>query len=349
MKTRGRPAGGAGGRPARILRFVVLPLVVLAAWLAVPSFDGAVKKEAVAVVVTGESPAGADVSPKTVPFPLVYLSPLWNSKVILVGKSTEKLFVYAAEGGQPGLVGAFNVTTGKLGGDKVAEGDLKTPEGIYFPLEELDGERIGREYGVLAITLDYPNVVDRALGKGGSGIWIHATHEPLRSLTSQMTRGCVVLSNLSMLEVARTVRLRQTPVVILDAIETVPREETTALRDEVFLLVRRWAERWRGDARPGSDPISTRISVDSILRCRTYLAVSLYQGSGPPGEERFGKRFLYLRREAGSLQIVGESWLPTRRDGSPRERRVGGRDGGGSAAATRKRGGDHAAQCPAAA
>jgi hypothetical protein len=52
--------------------------------------------------------------------------------------------------------------TGQADGDKLKEGDLRTPEGVYFVRRKLAGGLDYELYGDLAFTLDFPNPVDRA-------------------------------------------------------------------------------------------------------------------------------------------------------------------------------------------
>jgi murein L,D-transpeptidase YafK len=85
----------------------------------------------------------------------------------------------------------YACTTGQKDGSKLHEGDLKTPEGIYFVVTKLDRGLDFAEYGGIAYTLNYPNPVDRMLGKTGYGIWIHSRG---RAITSMETRGCIVVN-----------------------------------------------------------------------------------------------------------------------------------------------------------
>ncbi len=112
-------------------------------------------------------------------------------------------------------VSTYRVTTGKKEGDKQREGDLKTPEGIYFFTEYIDGRGLHRRYGVGALVMDYPNPFDRLKGKGGYGIWLHATDEPERINIPRDTRGCVVTTDEDFLRIKAIVRLRVTPIVVV--------------------------------------------------------------------------------------------------------------------------------------
>jgi len=59
--------------------------------------------------------------------------------------------------------------------EKVAEGDMRTPLGVYFIGSNLDPKSLKDFYGAGALTLNYPNPYDLRRGKTGSGIWVHGT------------------------------------------------------------------------------------------------------------------------------------------------------------------------------
>ncbi|CAK7002218.1 MAG: hypothetical protein DELT_00076 [Desulfovibrio sp.] len=86
------------------------------------------------------------------------------------------------------LVNTFACTTGQNVGDKLVEGDLKTPEGIYFIGNKLTNGLNYEKYGYEAYTLNYPNPVDKLRRKTGYGIWIHGRGVPI---TPNLTEGCV--------------------------------------------------------------------------------------------------------------------------------------------------------------
>jgi len=79
---------------------------------------------------------------------------------------------------------------GEFEGDKETEGDLKTPEGVYFVTTRIYYPLDFEKYGSQAHALNYPNPVDRLRGKTGSGIWIHSKGKPIKS---QKTEGCIAI------------------------------------------------------------------------------------------------------------------------------------------------------------
>ena len=85
---------------------------------------------------------------------------------------------------------AFAMIHGANVGDKTAQGDRKTPEGVYFITKKISYPLDPVEYGVHAFATDYPNPVDKLRGKTGSGIWIHSKGYPIAGKT---TRGCLAV------------------------------------------------------------------------------------------------------------------------------------------------------------
>ena len=99
---------------------------------------------------------------------------------LLVDKQKQMLFVVAENGNKKiEIVDEFRITTGRVVGDKMKEGDNKTPEGIYTLVRKLNGSGLPEKYGPLAYVLDYPNCVDRLDRKTGSNIWIHGRNEAI--------------------------------------------------------------------------------------------------------------------------------------------------------------------------
>ncbi|MDD9952297.1 MAG: L,D-transpeptidase family protein [Zetaproteobacteria bacterium] len=101
------------------------------------------------------------------------------------------------------VVKEYPVAIGRGVGDKTREGDLKTPEGIYFTDVQLSTKHMNpKKYGPLAIPLNFPNPLDRAYGKTGSGIWLHGAGDDARMEKKQVTEGCVAFYNSDIVEVA---------------------------------------------------------------------------------------------------------------------------------------------------
>ena len=85
----------------------------------------------------------------------------------------------------------YSAYTGKLKGDKVKEGDLKTPIGIYNLVKKL--KNVDSFYGPMAFVTSYPNLYDKYRGKSGHGIWIHGL--PTKQQRDEFTKGCIAINN----------------------------------------------------------------------------------------------------------------------------------------------------------
>lgn len=157
----------------------------------------------------------------TVPSQLIALSPR-NKHVIAVDASRARLYLFENHP-QTGLklVGDFYVSVGKSGVEKAAEGDLRTPLGVYFITSALNRSGLKDFYGAGALPINYPNPYDTIRGKTGSGIWLHGTPPGQFARPPKASDGCVVLSNPDLEKLMRTVEVRSTPVVIAPSLQWV--------------------------------------------------------------------------------------------------------------------------------
>ena len=134
--------------------------------------------------------------------------------ILVVEKSTQNLFVYSNYSTEP--VESFKITSGKNHGPKMEEGDMRTPEGIYFFKSILYGEDLPKtgDYGEKAFTLNYPNPIDRKDSKDGSGIWLHGAFDGEKIGIPNNSRGCVVMKNEDLIRLSSYIFLNRTPICI---------------------------------------------------------------------------------------------------------------------------------------
>ncbi len=151
--------------------------------------------------------------PGAVPSQFLALSPS-NKHAIAVDASRSRLYLFENRPAGLALVADYYISVGKSGVEKTAEGDLRTPLGVYFITSNLDPKSLKDFYGSGALPINYPNVLDSKRGKTGRGIWLHGTPPGQFSRAPQATDGCVVLANPDLDELIRTVEIRTTPVVI---------------------------------------------------------------------------------------------------------------------------------------
>ncbi len=165
--------------------------------------------------------------------------------MVAVSKSRQKLYVFK-QSSPMALKNSYVCTTGEKVGDKFAEGDLRTPEGVYFTERRLDSGLDWDLYGTLAYTLNFPNPVDRLREKTGSGIWIHGRgHE----IVPRETKGCVALYDPEMAKLEQDlVDLNLeigAPVVIAEDLDWAPGDSNAPSPENLEVLVKQWALAWQ--------------------------------------------------------------------------------------------------------
>lgn len=119
------------------------------------------------------------------------------------------------EGETPRVSRAFPCIHGRVEGDKEKQGDLRTPEGIYFITRKITQQLDFLEYGPHAFALNYPNPVDRIRRKTGGGIWLHSKGRPIAGL---QTRGCLALEQTDICKLL-SVLAPGTPLLIAERLE----------------------------------------------------------------------------------------------------------------------------------
>uniref|UniRef100_I2PXA7 L,D-TPase catalytic domain-containing protein n=1 Tax=Desulfovibrio sp. U5L TaxID=596152 RepID=I2PXA7_9BACT len=141
------------------------------------------------------------------------------------------------------LLAAIPCATGQELGDKFKEGDLKTPEGVYFITRRKTAGLNYELYGDLAFPLNFPNPADVVRRKSGHGIWIHGRGH---AIIPYETQGCVALSTPDIHRVDPELA-EGMPVVIADEVR-LGGEDTARLRDEsreVVAATVAWGKAWQ--------------------------------------------------------------------------------------------------------
>lgn len=267
--------------------------------------------------------------------------------IILVEKATHKLHLYENSAGMPKLIKTFNTATGKFKGDKLINGDHKTPEGIYTIYEFLSKEELLRRhgkyaeiYGAGAFPMDYPNFMDERAGKTGGGIWLHSTDDDNRIYKGLDSKGCVVLQNADLKDISQFIQLDHTPIIVVQDILYLSKLTWERNRQDLSDAVSKWAKAWQTkdfdtyissydpqrfhDRSKGgyasykaykkavfSRPDSPSIKIDfiSIMSNLDYAVVHLQQDYRSSIINDIGKKTLYLKKDANyEWKIVGEVW-----------------------------------------
>ena len=178
-----------------------------------------------------------------VPASLVKLSDEQHYAVV-VNMSTSRLYLFENRRGVPQMVLDFYATIGKNGIGKGAEGDQKTPVGVYFVTGYIGAGQLPDFYGDAAFPIDYPNVWDQRHGRTGYGIWLHGTPHDTFSRPPRDSDGCVILSNRDLNALARYIKPGQTPVILTDNIEWLTQAEWQQRRSQLENVVEEWRRDW---------------------------------------------------------------------------------------------------------
>jgi murein L,D-transpeptidase YafK len=156
--------------------------------------------------------------PGTLPSQFLALSPK-TRHAIAVDAARSRLYLFENTSAGLTLVADYYISVGKAGTSKSAEGDQRTPLGVYYITSNLDRKSLKDFYGSGALPINYPNILDAKRGKTGSGIWLHGTPPNQFARAPLATDGCVVLANPDLDQIIRTVEVRNTPVVIASQLQ----------------------------------------------------------------------------------------------------------------------------------
>ncbi len=187
----------------------------------------------------------APISGDKFPLQLLNLSSTIKT-ALLVDKTNHRLYVFKRKSSNTPaqLVKDFYISTGRKSGNKITEGDLKTPEGVYFITSWIPDGELPEKYGIGAFPTNYPNALDRKLGKTGNGIWLHGTDRIYYSRPPLDSEGCVVLSNPDLNNIKSLITPGVTPIVIAKKIQWVSINEWNDTRAEVLKSIERWRLDW---------------------------------------------------------------------------------------------------------
>lgn len=285
--------------------------------------------------------------PEFLPANIYQLDSRFSHHVLIVEKSTHKLYLYENDANYPKLVKTYQIATGKIMGDKAVQGDEKTPEGIYQFQKFRPGKELvdmygktGLIYGAGAFTTNYPNVIDAREGKTGGGIWLHSTDDDSRVGKGLDSRGCVVAMDADLKDVSKYIDLKNTPVIIVQDLHFLKRSTWERNREALVKEFKTWAQAWKSKdfdtyvnqyskerfynpskgnwfqfrnykkaifARTEKPEIDFR-NV-SILAHEDYVVVTMEQDYNSQLVQDIGKKTLYLRKNPDyDWKIVAEQW-----------------------------------------
>ncbi len=291
-----------------------------------------------------EAPAALKPDPAVVkpqdgmlPRALVALSST-SPYALIVDKSQRTLTLWKWTGDKPVLVNAYPTDIGRNDGDKVAEGDRRTPEGVYFFQSTREKDDLDFNlYGVKAYVTDYPNYFDRLEKKTGTGIWLHAI--PDTQSLWRGSKGCVVVRNKVIEELAPYITLKSTPMIVQSKVEYLSPEQWKFEREKIFSWLEKWREAWETKdldnymqyydsqfTSNGMNKSRWRRYKAALTEKYTWIKVKLHeiqafkhqgkfmirflQQYQSDQKEDFGEKYLYVEDRSSGLGIVGEEWKP---------------------------------------
>jgi murein L,D-transpeptidase YafK len=294
---------------------------------------------ALASTAMAQSTAQFETRAERVPSSLLHLgvaSTYYSPYAFVVDKKARELTVWTQDAGGYRAVEKFPADLGKNDGDKRSSGDARTPEGVYFLLEERQGPGLDfSQYGKRAFTTNYPNFFDRRDGKTGTGIWLHAV--PDTTPLTRGSKGCVVVRNEVIDKLQQYVHLQRTPILIEQDVTLV---EPTALRaedDALTTMLESWRAAWEAKNIDGYisnysndfrsqnmdreawkrfksslnekyQKISVRLSRPVILSYKDRIIARFIQHYTSDQHADIGEKTVYLKKEADGYKIVGEEW-----------------------------------------
>ncbi len=189
---------------------------------------------------TGNSPAARGL----VPANLIASAP--SERYILAADASQsRLYVFENTGTSYLLIKDYFMTIGKEGMGKNKEGDLRTPEGVYFVTTYLRGEELPERYGPGAFPINYPNEYDKKLNRTGYGIWIHGTEPENYNRVPLASDGCLSLSNDGFLDIQQFISVDgSTPVIISSGFNWIKPDQKAVLSQPAHTLLEQWQKDW---------------------------------------------------------------------------------------------------------
>jgi L,D-transpeptidase catalytic domain len=172
------------------------------------------------------------------------------SVVHAVAVDTSRARLYLFRNGPDGLKleRDFYVSIGKQGIAKAAEGDKRTPLGVYWITAALPQSQLDQRFGSAALRFNYPNAWDRIQGRTGTGLYLHGVPPTVLTHVPQATDGCVAMSNDDVGRLLKLLKVDTTPVVIAKQLNWVVPEEARQTAAEFRPAYRAW-----DDARRNAD------------------------------------------------------------------------------------------------
>ncbi len=219
------------------------------------------------------SAAQSSSSPQRLPAELIQVGKHIDH-VVMVDLRASTLFLFETKTSQPKLIKQHYISSGEGGYGKTAEGDLKSPLGVYRIHGFRSDESLPPLYGSGALMLNYPNALDRALGRTGSGIWLHGNPRNNRSRSPHSSEGCVTMANDYLEALHQRLDLNRTHVILSQSVVWKETADLHVQRERFQELFDQYKQAWVNsrasdlaaiyapDALPAHVPLNNKVRFD---------------------------------------------------------------------------------------
>ena len=180
--------------------------------------------------------------------PKFNIVPSKNDKYLLyVDMDSSRLFVFENNKEGYNYLSDHYISIGKNGYGKRYEGDKRTPFGTYFIQNKIERD-LSDFYGDGAYPINYPNKYDKLKKFTGSGIWIHGTPRTTFSRVPEASDGCIVLSNIDLVQIKDILETPGTPVILsnlsIAKLNLRSEEEIKKEQEKLLSHIKNWQESW---------------------------------------------------------------------------------------------------------
>lgn len=260
--------------------------------------------------------------------------------IIVVDKSKFQLHIAEYKKGL-NILKTYAVTLGKNLGDKMLEGDQKTPEGIYRFTTRYTPPTLKKKFGAMAFYVDYPNSLDKRDGKTGFDIMLHSTDDPSRLARQQDSDGCMVVDDVRIREIANYIHTPLTTLLVYDQLkpEYLQSETTGDLKTAFDKWIAAWSAKdidgyigayakdfkyesmsrdqyraYKESLNKKYETIDVKATEPRFFRHPKYDMVAFtqeYSSTFKGGRKAFvarGQKRIYFVREDGVLKIFSEEF-----------------------------------------
>ncbi len=157
--------------------------------------------------------------------------------IIITDKSKPEVQLFSYKNNKLTQINKAKAIVGGQKGDKLKQGDFKTPTGSYDFVNKLG--KLPPLYGPFAYATDYPNLYDIVNKKEGNGIWLHG--KPFDNNREPSTKGCVVVENDYLTSLDQKIDYKKTVLIIDDKqLPKTSKDDIAVILSSMF----QWKDAW---------------------------------------------------------------------------------------------------------